>query len=131
MTGFSLLRQSNLERELRQIRWRRPESGRGHFRIDMPLAMHRLTIGIGSSRGHGSACCGERLFVAAVAHPDLVEYGLAHERGERLASNIHHEQLLNRHSTAGIALLAPRHNVNANRRSICWLLSIQDLDQRG
>ena len=96
----------------------------------MPLSVYRFSITIGAAGRHGSARRRQWLLIAAVGHPDFVEHESAHQVRELLAGYIHHHQLLDGDSAAGVARLGSGNNVDANRIGVSRLLTVQDLYDR-
>src|ERR1700691_981769 len=81
----------------------------------MPSCMHFCAVAICSPRSHHSPCGRQWLLITAVAHPDLVEDEFVHQGREGFPRNIHHQQLLDRHSAAGVSPQCIRHRIDANR----------------
>ena len=91
----------------------------------MPLSMHRFSVAVRSR-----APWRQRLLVAAVRHSNLVQHRFTQQLWKRLSGHVHHQLLFNRYSAARIPFLRARQNVYANRRGVCRLLPIENLDQR-
>src|SRR5580704_14511939 len=115
MICLALLGERDFDSKLCQVAWSCPESGCGHFGVNVPATMNNFPVRVGAGRSTSSPIWRERLDVAAIHHANLFQHVCLHEFWKRLSAYVDDELLFNGDSAARIAHLRTGHDIHADR----------------
>ena len=131
LVRFSLDRKLFFDRQLGQVRGRRPEPGRGHLGINIPLAFDDLAVGVMARSGQRQTLRRQRLLIGARSHGQGGEDFLPENFWKAFLLHVRERLLHDRQPAAGIAPDLARLGVHTDGGGIGRRLAVQDLFQIG
>ena len=130
LVALASRRELHVDRELREIDRRRPQTRGSELGIDVPLRVHRGAAAVVRPRGVAIALGRERLIVPAARHPDRRQHPVLQDLGIWAAHHVGERELRDRHGTAGIFLAGERATLEAHLADVRRLLAVENLHDR-